>query len=193
MRLRGKIVYKDKGLKAVFEAAKSFAHLRGRVGILGNAGNEISDAGIQKITIAEAAYINEFGAAAAGIPPRSFLRSVLNEEKSTIVQHLKNAVIKEVNKAANDQAVGSQTGSLLQVGTLVVEYIRHKIADGPPPPNAPKTIQEKGFDHPLIHNGQLYAAISRDVVSVEVAGTDAETDLSDAAFDAAAGAESFEP
>ncbi len=110
-------------------------------------------------TIGDIASIHEFGAPAAGIPQRSFIRGWFDERQGEIQTTLKQQIGQAVaGKRPLAQALAR--AALILEGS-VKDRIRHHI----PPPLAPATIKRKGSSTPLIDTGQLRNAIRARVSS----------------------------
>jgi hypothetical protein len=104
--------------------------------------------------VAMIAAIQDFGAPAAGIPPRPFMRNAIAEHKA------------EWPKALGDLLKDNdyQTKPALEkFGQGVAGQIRQSIIDTNQPPLKPATIRRKGFEKPLVDTGQLLASIDYEV------------------------------
>ena len=103
-------------------------------------------------TVAEIAAKNEFGE--KHVPARPFLRPAINEHHSDITEVVRKTLVRllkgEITAAQAESALG-MTGQTL---------IRTQIDKTTTPPNAPRTIAEKGSDHPLIDTGLLKQSIN---------------------------------
>lgn len=105
------------------------------------------------LTVLEIANIHEFGAPAAGIPARSFIRGWFAERQAfiqqTLVSRMRAAVAGKITaQQALDQMVLAFEGD-----------VKRRIAQRIPPPLAESTIKRKGSSVPLIDSGQLRNAI----------------------------------
>lgn len=136
------------GWRALFDAQNSPTY-EIAVGVLEGAGHNR-----EGIPIATYAHSNEFGT--EKIPPRSFLRSTLDEkqERYTLdfARVLRRIVEGKISKAA-----------LAEIGVRVQNDIKEMITNINSPPNAPMTIALKGFDNPLIETGLMRNKIDHDV------------------------------
>lgn len=103
------------------------------------------------LNIAQYAAQNEFGT--DKIPQRSFMRTAIDENTSTIV----NATSKQLGLVIDGQKTLRQ--SLDIVGLLVTGLIQRKIREIRFPPNSPYTIALKGSSKPLIDFGAMIASI----------------------------------
>lgn len=145
-RSGNKVIEVDRGANAIMA---SIGRLRGKhpTAIVGFYGD-----------LAERATINEFGAPAANIPQRSFIRSTYDEEQKNMVR------IRDLFMPKVIEGKLSATNALAAVGHYLAERIQQKIEDLKSPPNAPSTIKKKGFDDPLIETRAMHDGI---IVSVE--------------------------
>lgn len=108
---------------------------------------------------AEIALIHEFGAPAAGIPARPFVRQTLENKAGQLAALQK--------KIAQALLMGTLTEgkALGLIGAWAAGAIKATITrDGNFAPLKPATIKRKGSDKPLIHTGQLVGAITFVVV-----------------------------
>jgi hypothetical protein len=179
---RSKVADKDRGWRATiarYAKAATRRKNRVRVGILADSGakrkrtqkpkRKASSAlrkfrrahgivpGLGNITLLEVAAIQEFGAPAASIPQRSFVRSTVDNNRG--------AIYKTIGALAKQIARGKLTreAALERVGARVEGMIKRAIADGIEPANAPSTIARKGSSKPLINTGQLRSAVTYEV------------------------------
>lgn len=143
--------------------AREIAGGRGvRVGILADEpkrSREPQDSGLSLVEVAlislvEVALIHEFGAPAAGIPQRSFLRAAIDEHAPDI-----RRLILAVAARALDGAI-TPAQALDQIGSKVAGWVQTRIDQGIAPPLKPETIARKGSSKPLVNVGQLKAAIT---------------------------------
>ena len=119
--------------------------------------------------MSSSALIHEFGAPAANIPERSFIRSTFDahrEEYMALLRTLLQAVY--VNKLTVERALGL-------LGARISSDIKKRVTTGAgiPPPNAPSTLARKlaltrrgskGIPRTLIDTGRLIASVSWAVV-----------------------------
>lgn len=138
---------KDRGLKRIVKQMKEIDNAYVKVGVLSNAGNEKNG-----MTIADVATFNEYGT--SKIPARPFMKQAYeNNEKTIIVssESLKSDVFKgEI----------SVKGALKKLGVWFKGRIQKEITDGDFVPNAPRTIEAKGSDKPLIDTGRMRQSIN---------------------------------
>jgi len=103
-------------------------------------------------TVAEIAAKNEFGE--RHIPARPFLRPAIAEHHADVTNAVRKTMVRllkgEITAAQAEAALG-MTGQIL---------IRTQIDKTTIPPNAARTIAEKGSNHPLIDTGLLKQSIS---------------------------------
>ena len=105
------------------------------------------------MTVAEIGFANEFGTNI--IPERPFMRSTLRLKK---ILSLKRKLLKRIvtGKLKTNRALGL-------LGLFVADEIRKRIVAIRTPPNALRTIQEKGSSNPLVDSGQLKNSITHEV------------------------------
>lgn len=83
------------------------------------------------------------------IPERSFIRSTFDEKESAWYEFIE----KQLEKVVDGEITGKQL--LDRLGDRIAADIQMKIRNLHEPGNAPLTVQNKGFDNPLIQSGQL--------------------------------------
>lgn len=105
-------------------------------------------------TVGEVAQDAEFGAAARGIPQRSFLRAGVDELEPQIRAELKAAAVHFADGKASKEAC------LQQVGARVASMLANRLRKGIAPANDPKTIAKKHSDTPLVDTGLLADSIT---------------------------------
>lgn len=111
------------------------------------------------LTNIELATIHEFGAPAAGIPSRPFLRSTFDAKKDAWNSLMARLVTKVVAGHLDVLA------ALELVGQRAAGDVRNRITQGGNfVPNKPATIRRKGSSKPLIDKGLLLQSISHQVV-----------------------------
>lgn len=153
---------KDKGAKKILRELKS---LRGSSIDAGYFTNVAS--GDPSVTIAEVATFNEFGTSrgaiagldfvgpilsdkvSIGIPPRPFMRPAFDKNIVKYTKVTKELLLKIAGKKLGGLRV------LKTIGALMVSDIKQEITNVRTPPNAPATIEAKGFDNPLIETGTM--------------------------------------
>lgn len=112
------------------------------------------------ITNAQLAYIHNFGAPEAGIPPREFMESGIKSALPDVARRLKIAGEKAL--AGDDNALDA---GLTASGIVASDAIKQKLIDGPFTPLAPATLAARkraGFkgEKPLIRSAQLKNAVT---------------------------------
>lgn len=146
-----KVEVRDRGWKAIRQQfLKTKPRLELTVGVQGTDASQDHDG----ITNAALAAIHEFGAPAAGIPERSFLRSTISRENKKYLKLLQNA-------GKNALAKVPAKKSLEILGEIVVADVRKTIdrSIGLKPLKA-ATVARKGSSKPLIDTGQLKGSIT---------------------------------
>lgn len=105
------------------------------------------------MTIGDLATIHEFGAPAAGIPARSFIRGWFAERQAFIQETLVSRM-----RAATAGKITAQQ-ALDQMALAFEGDVKRRIKSNIPPPLAPATIARKGSSVALIDTSQLVNAI----------------------------------
>lgn len=151
-----RVTVKDKGAAKLLERACELAKgATVRVGVLDDATKNVEPGDApSKLSLLEVAAQHEFGAPAAGIPQRSFIRATVDEKRADIGR-LQLALAKQVlaGKLTPDQA-------LEQMGAKVAAWCQTRIAEGISPALQPETVRRKGSSTPLIDTGQLRSSIT---------------------------------
>ena len=119
-----------------------------KVGLLKGLGIHPNSEGM---TIPEVGAVNEFGG--GNVPERSFIRSTIRENVKKYSEVRKELLAKIITgNMTLDKAVNI-------LGTMVKSDIQKMITDLKDPPNAPRTVEEKGSSNPLIDTGLLRKSI----------------------------------
>ena len=151
-----RVTVKDNGAAALLARAKTLAAGRVvRVGVLADAAKEERPGEKPSgMTLLEVAAAHEFGAPAAGIPQRSFIRATIDLHRDEIAQ-LQIALARRViaGELTADQALD-------QLGAKVASWCQVRIAEGIAPALHPDTIERKGSSTPLVDTGQLRSSIT---------------------------------
>lgn len=144
----------DQGANAFVARLRALDGAKVRVGVLDDAPKRESDGASGPLSLLEVAAIHEFGAPAAGIPQRSFIRATADERR-TDIGALQAALAEQVaaGKASPEQA-------LELMGAKVASMVQAKINSGIAPPLAPETVARKGSSQPLVSTGQLKSSIT---------------------------------
>lgn len=152
---------------------------RVKVGILTDEKHEARDLDsgdedeASEISMLELAAIHEFGAPAAGIPERSFLRATIDGKRDEVNKAIEELVGKEVERllggaegkdvseAQADAAAKRALGKLgLQLVAMIRATIRNRETVGPEDQALKQeTIDRKGSSLPLVDTGQLINAV----------------------------------
>jgi len=119
------------------------------------------------LTVAEYAAVNEFGSSDGRVPERSFLRSTVDENNAKYIDLMAKGTDKAIERALK----GADSGEALRqelgkVGLRAERDVKRKIRDLRDPPNAERTIAEKGSSNPLIDTGRMRQSISHRVIKV---------------------------
>jgi hypothetical protein len=162
--MAGKVVDKDKGFKKFFRrwrklvAAESRGAASVTVGIQGAEARALDHEG--SVTNLSIAITHEFGAPAANIPKRSFIRSTVDENKAKY-----RRMIDKLGKVSLKTPKGIDLLKKIRQGLFVLgETVRadiiRKIDSNIPPPLSPMTVEAKGDTLALVDTGQLKNAIT---------------------------------
>jgi hypothetical protein len=126
-----------KNVKKLAEALKSGAYTK--VGFFGDSDKD-RRAG-DPVSNVDLAMIHEFGAPAAGIPERSFIRSTFDTQRDkfqTLLNSLVRGMFDHPEKFPPSRVLGL-------VGAKLAAEIKNRVTQGSqvPPPNSPATLQKK--------------------------------------------------
>lgn len=113
--------------------------------------------------VAEVAAIQEFGAPAAKVPARPFIRPTVKEQK----EQWTNIIAKSIPKVIENKMTAFDVLDL--VGRVAAADIQTKISSIYSPPLSPITIRRKGSAKPLIDTGLMLASVQN---AVNKAGSD---------------------
>ena len=151
-----KVTDTDRGAKAMLERLRALAESKRtvRVGVLSDAPKKSREGDSGKLSLLEVAVIHEFGAPAAAIPARSFIRATIDEKRAEIekLQRVLGAQV-ATGKLAEEQALSA-------LGAKVAGWIQARIAEGIDPPLSAATVAKKKSSKPLIDTGQLRSSIT---------------------------------
>jgi hypothetical protein len=146
-------------LDALVHRLKAAAGKTVRVGILADAPKDAPEGEApSSLSLIEVAMVHEFGAPAANIPQRSFIRATVDERRADIDAMLAKQA-QRIVAGAVDASV-----ALDQVGLKIVGWVQQAIKKGIAPALAPRTVARKKSSKPLIDTGQLRSAIKHEVV-----------------------------
>ena len=108
-------------------------------------------------TLLDIANINEFGSDDGHVPSRSFVRAWFDSAEPALRQ--------EIARLMEGVLDGSYTKEQILdlIGIKASGEMKANIAQGVPPPNAPRTIQLKGSSTPLVDTGVLRSSITYEV------------------------------
>lgn len=104
--------------------------------------------------VAMIAAIQEFGAPAAGIPPRPFFRNMVAKYEKEWPAGIATQ-LKETNYDAGQ--------AFDRVGQAIAGQLQQSIRDTNEPPLAPSTIKRKGFAKPLIDTAHMINSVGYEV------------------------------
>ncbi len=123
-----------------------------KVGFLEGATYPATEDNSEPLSVAQVAFWNEFGT--SKIPARPFMRYTIASKSSEWVSRFAKAI-----SYANGDA---KTAAAL-VGESMTDDIKESIINWQDPPNAAYTIEQKGFNKPLIHTGHMKDSVSYEV------------------------------
>lgn len=124
--------------------------------------------GNDTIPLGDIAIYNEYGTRTA--PPRPAFRMGLDlamrtrkAQTEAFLKNLANTVLsgRDVRGAELNKRL---TVLLTGIGQSAVKETKGIINTGATTPNAPATVKQKGFDHPLYHTGTLLDNVNYEVV-----------------------------
>lgn len=148
----------DAGWRAIFKRAVEMRTIRARVGVLADKGGDAPHDG-SDLTLVELAAVHEFGAPAANIPERSFIRStfvVRADELRQVCAAITRAIVSRGMDVRRGVGMLGAWGAAAVKGTITQSDI--------PPPLKPATIAAKDSSKPLVDTGQLLNAITWEIV-----------------------------
>lgn len=182
--LKVKVTYKDHGLERIVKKLGDVGAKSVNVGVVGPKAEE--PAGRGDITNGENAIIQFYGT--KNIPPRKFLTEPFNTHRGEVVKGLSQVVRDVIGGGGQTVAhLGGGTGAgaarmfraivdgvsvdvaLDRFGEKMVKIVQEDMLKpgGIGDPNAPATVEKKGFDHPLLETNGLVDAISHRIVRKE--------------------------
>lgn len=158
----GRVTDTDHGADAFMERLRALkaSTARVRVGVLADAAKDPAKdkngkAGKPpKYTLLEVAAVHEFGAPAANIPQRSFIRAPIDAHAEDI-KRLQGVLLGHVVEGKITVAA-----ALDMLGAKIASYCQEAIDDGIEPALADETVRRKGSSKPLVNTGQLKSAIT---------------------------------
>lgn len=158
MEVTAKYKFDDSGIRALTSAVSKLNASRVRVGVLGEAGDQMTPTG-GDLRLWELAAIQEFGSKNGHIPERSFIRKTLND-----LVWLRTVAARAAERVVMKREPAEV--ALDWMGQVLVTAIQNTIMQGVSPANAEATIEWKGHDIPLIGlTRTLFDAISHEVVT----------------------------
>lgn len=149
----------DNGVREMLARARALDALVVRVGILADTPKRTRTGQKGgKLSLVEVAFLHEFGAPAAKIPQRSFIRATVDKHAAE-VKELQTSLAARVLKGTMsiEQAAGL-------LGAKLAAWCQNAISDGIPPALAPSTIARKKSSKPLVDTGQLKSSITWQVI-----------------------------
>lgn len=146
----------DNGADALIARMRALRASKATVsaGILSDAPKKEREGSSGRYSLLEVAAVHEFGAPAAGIPARSFIRATFDEKRDEIAR-LQQVLLTKIVKGEMELVP-----ALNAMGAKFAGWCQARIAEGISPPLAPATIAAKGSSTPLVDTGQLRSAIT---------------------------------
>ncbi len=155
--MTARVTDRDTGYQAMLHRLASAKGARVVVGVLADDAKREHDGESGKASLLEVAAIHEFGAPAAGIPQRSFIRGTVDEKEAEI-RELQAKQAQRILRGDVDAPT-----ALEQIGLKVTGMVQQRIARGIEPPLAAETVERKGSSKPLVDTGQLRSSITSKV------------------------------
>ena len=160
--MTGRVTDTDHGAKAMLARLRALkaSTARVRVGVLADAAKDPPKDKNGKVgkppkyTLLEVAAVHEFGAPAANIPQRSFIRAPIDAHAEDI-KRLQTVLLGHVVEGKITEAA-----ALDMLGAKVASWCQEAITEGIAPPLADATAKRKGSTKPLVNTGQLKSAIT---------------------------------
>jgi hypothetical protein len=150
---RTQIIDRDRGWRDLKNRMQQTGAVAVKVGILEGAGTHNRETEGAPLTVAQVAAINEYGSSDGVVPERPAWRNALDNGKDKIVKALRRAAEEITDGDTADTALG-------RVGLMGQALIRRGIDQLTTPPNAPRTIAEKGSSKPLIDTAQTRNSVT---------------------------------
>jgi hypothetical protein len=143
----------DKGASRIIGEAKKTNGSYVDIGVHSDAGDhESDDLTADLVTIAEVAFWNEYGT--SNIPERSFIRATIDANRKRLERETQKLYRKVVDGKIDTKK------ALDMLGLRIQEMIKQTILEQNDPPNAPSTVERKGFNNPLVDSRQLWRSIA---------------------------------
>lgn len=157
------------GLEDIAEKLRELAKIEGRVGILPEEGRAMKrerrlakdgtviESTSTRITVAEAAIYNELGT--LRIPARPVYRATARHPET-------RAIIAGLGLDLEQIPAGTQRDAVelfKVVGARLLARLSEAVQGRTDPHNAPATIEQKGFDDPLINTRQTLQSLSFEI------------------------------
>lgn len=146
----------DRGAKAMIERIRALAASKAtvRVGVLTDAPKKKRESVSGKYSLVEVAAVHEYGAPAARIPQRSFIRAPVDEHAADIAR-LQKVLLAQVVEGKIELKP-----ALDAMGSKIAAWCQNAISDGIAPALAPATVAKKKSSKPLVDTGQLKSSIT---------------------------------
>jgi hypothetical protein len=144
----------DNGYKALVKTVFGFAKPVVTIGIHEKEGSHPYPNGK---TLLDIANINEFGSDDGHVPMRSFVRAWFDTAEPELRKEIASLMEGVIDGTLTKDQI------LDAIGLSGVGKMQANIAQGVPPPNAPRTIQLKGSSTPLVDTGLLRSSITYEV------------------------------
>lgn len=149
----------ERHLNAIKRRLGAGAHVR--VGFLEDATYPATKKSAKPLPVAQIAFWNEFGT--INSPERPFIRTMVERKSPRWGVSLGNIL------RANHYDAEK---SLALMGEGIKGQLVRSIMDWSEPPNAPSTVDRKGFNKPLVHTALMARSVDYQVVSGDGEGDD---------------------
>ncbi len=156
MSASGRYVWKDMGWQALRNKVSRLSGVTANVGLVGSSGAAVHQGSNDDLTNAEVGACMEFGV--PGVPPRPFMAPTMHENRMAYLNMCKSALRRFIYTGAQADDIMSQLGQWL------ANKMKEKVLSNVPPPLAEATVEKKGHADSLIDTGQLYDAITYELV-----------------------------
>ena len=136
---------------------KGYANWQKGLGFLGGKQSKMEVGLLEGITDPEdirTGAINEVGVPRKNIPARRWLRDTIDRNDTSYLRLLGDLYLEELESGMK----GGDARIKRTVGELIASDLRRAITQFHDPENADATVKKKGFNNPLVENGNLQHA-----------------------------------
>lgn len=145
---------KDKGMRAALLSFREASEIVLDIGFFPESGRHPDN----KVLFSDIAHWNEEGTPEAEfpIPPRPFMRSVLDSNSSKYYEGLASRSIDKIEETGSNHFAEL---ALKRTGKIIAADIQQSLKLWSDPGNADATVDKKGFDNPLMDFEKLQKAV----------------------------------